>query len=271
MVTLRCFILLLLLTLFSCDLEKDITINLPPYEAQPIVECYIESGKPYRLALYETVDYFGSPQITLLANALVVITHNGISDTLKYQTIPDTLGGKFYNYVGDTSKHVVDDFVNNYQLYVKDSKGRELYSSTKQVKRPTLDSVWFVFNNQNRATTTIRFNDVDIFNKNFYRYLIIVDIENFIEKGDIIFSDELVTGNTIQVTSRSTVEPGFININLTHLTPEHYYFLKSVEDANNANGNPFAQPSSIRSNITGGIGIFTCLSSDREVVLVPTP
>ena len=167
----------------GCNLEKDITIDLPPYNPQPVVECYIEPGKPYRLALFESVDYFNIPNNPTLPDALVIITYNGINDTLKYQIIPDTLEGKLYNYVGDTSKKVPYDYTNPFSLYIKDSKGRVITSTTYIPKPPLIDSIWFVFNNEGRATSNIRFQDIDPTVQNYYRYLVVVNPVVFTEKG----------------------------------------------------------------------------------------
>lgn len=257
--------------LSSCSLKKNIDIVLPDYASQPVVECYIEPGKPYRLALIESVDYFSSPSYPAIKDALVIITHNGVSDTLVYTFPLDKLDGKYYNYVGDTTKKVPYDYNSPFTLYIKDNKGRILTSTTYIPKPVVIDSVWFDFNNKGRATSSIRFQDANPFMEDYYRFLVIVNPGLFTEKGDITFSDELITSSTIQITSRTTVEPGFIDMYLMHLTPEHYNYIQSTDNAWEANVNPFAQPSAVKSNINGGIGIFTGLSADKRSVLVPTP
>jgi hypothetical protein len=41
-----------------------------------------------------------------------------------------------------------------------------------------------------------------------------------------------------------------------------------VEDARSANGNPFAQPVTIKSTVTGGFGVFTHLNyQTRELII----
>ena len=41
--------------LVGCDaLTREIEVVLPPYESELVVECYLEVGKPYRLALTQT-------------------------------------------------------------------------------------------------------------------------------------------------------------------------------------------------------------------------
>lgn len=45
-------------------------------------------------------------------------------------------------------------------------------------------------------------------------------------------------------------------ITLQHLSPEYYKYITSSSLQSNTNGNPFAQPVSVYSNIEGGFGIF---------------
>src|SRR6478735_2192180 len=101
--------LILLITVSCGNSERDIEIDLPPFESELFVECYIEPGKPYRLALYGTVDYFELPPLPDITSALVTITHNGVIDTLHYLPYIDYVTGKVFNYIGDTTKFVSMD------------------------------------------------------------------------------------------------------------------------------------------------------------------
>ena len=47
------------LIILSCeDMETVIEIEMPAIEKELVIECYLEAGKPYRLLLTETKDYF---------------------------------------------------------------------------------------------------------------------------------------------------------------------------------------------------------------------
>ncbi|MBK7409342.1 MAG: DUF4249 family protein [Saprospirales bacterium] len=49
----------LALLLFSaCNLEKEIELNLPLYDSQLVVECYLEPGKPFNLLLSRSAGFF---------------------------------------------------------------------------------------------------------------------------------------------------------------------------------------------------------------------
>ena len=51
--------LLAVLAFFSaCNLTNDVNIDLPDYDRQPVVECYLEPGKPFRLLLSQSYSFF---------------------------------------------------------------------------------------------------------------------------------------------------------------------------------------------------------------------
>ena len=49
---------LITLAMFSCDLEKEVEIDLPDYEGRLVVECYLEPGEPMTLLLTKSSPYF---------------------------------------------------------------------------------------------------------------------------------------------------------------------------------------------------------------------
>ncbi|MEM6725586.1 MAG: hypothetical protein AAF598_16210 [Bacteroidota bacterium] len=77
-----CF--LLIASFFSCDLEREIEVPLPPFVKQTMVECYLEDGKPLRVLLSETFPFTDIPtEFPFAEGATVVIKFNGQSDTLQ--------------------------------------------------------------------------------------------------------------------------------------------------------------------------------------------
>lgn len=72
-----------------------------------------------------------------------------------------------------------------------------------------------------------------------------------------IFSDEIFNGKeiTLQATVSDYSDKDYIAIELVHLTKDSYRYIKSVNDQSNIDGNPFAEPVTIYSNIKNGYGI----------------
>jgi hypothetical protein len=69
----------------SCNLEKEIDLNLPEFESQLVVECYLEPGKPYRANIFQTTSYYAPTSDlfnSVVQNATVIITYQGVSVTL---------------------------------------------------------------------------------------------------------------------------------------------------------------------------------------------
>ncbi|MBR4337881.1 MAG: DUF4249 family protein [Bacteroidaceae bacterium] len=72
-------------------------------------------------------------------------------------------------------------------------------------------------------------------------------------------SDEQDYGNPWDIVGRDFVYT--VNATLETLTPEYYYYLKSVEKYDGASWSPFSEPVQITCNIDGGIGIMAATSS----------
>ena len=47
-----------MLTLTSCNLSKEVDIDLPQYTSQPVVECYLIPGQRYELLLTHSNSFF---------------------------------------------------------------------------------------------------------------------------------------------------------------------------------------------------------------------
>lgn len=258
---------ILILPLPFCNLQKDIYVQLPEHEKQIVVECYLEPGKPYRLLLTESTAFEASPLPNVIVPAIVTITYKGKMDTLKPIPTIDTAYHKFYNYVSD--QIVQYDTIHDYFLNIK------LLTTLKQIKAQTrfmpfipIHSIRFVVRNDSSASLRLVVLDPP-YKKNYYRLIVNGDTLQKPERFKQTFSDEFFDNGRITFISNFRFFVGEpLVVTLYHLTPEHYYFLKSIQDATSASSNPFTVPSQIKSNIVGGTGIFTTLSYDRKYVIV---
>lgn len=256
-----------LATLTSCNLEKDVTIDLPPYEKQLVVEAYIEPGQPYKLLLTETDSYFDNIRIPLVNNAQVLITHNGVIDTLKNEFSFNTTSSKLYNY--RTDKLIMPASDNGeYTLQVIDSAGRKITGSTKLLPVVKFDTIEWKFNDDSLAFLLMKFTDAPE-TKDFYRLIINLNKPDSASITDFNINDDLLNGTQIPIGTGPRFERGdTVYLRLYHIEEKYYNYLQSVEEATSANGNPFAQPSIIRSGVEGGIGVFTGLSVDKRTIII---
>jgi hypothetical protein len=259
--------LFIIFFLYSCNMEKEIDLKLPEYESKMVVECYLDPGNPYRLSIFESVSYFEAPALPSVDSALVIITHNGIVDTLDFIPFVDPLTNKFFNYT--SSSIVPADYTSEFFLEIKDKRGRIVTGKTKIPVPVVIDNVAFSYNADSLAFALTTFTDNSA-STDYYRYQITRDSYQGEEVQDFQFDDVLLQSSQVELGGPNNLEKNnFVIITLYHLNPDYFDFLESVGGAIDANGNPFGQPAIIKSNIQGGIGIFTGLGYDRITITVP--
>ena len=265
------FMAAMLLFATACTLQKNIEINLPPYESKLVVECYLEPGKPYRLVLLETVPYNATTTLPIINNALVIVTHNGIADTLKNTFEADSSSNKLFNYTNPNT--IPADYDSDFSLYVKDSKGRIATATTKLLRAVDIDSVKLNFGTT-PATDTIAsvltyFSDNPAAT-NFYRFIINYDGVTGYTERDFVLSDNFASNGKIVVGTRQRfLVNETICISLYHIDKAHYDYAQSAVSAAQAAASPFGQPGNITSNVKGGgFGIFTSLAYSRKTLQI---
>jgi len=256
------------LLLHSCDLDKDIDVVLPAHESQLIVEGYLESGKPYRVAVHESAGYFDPPTAPLVPDAKVLITHNGRRIELEYKPKLDSKSGFIYTH--SSSEIMAGEPGDVYTIEVTDDSGRKITGSTTILPVVPIDTVEWRFNEkeEREALLLTSFQD-DVNTSNYYRYITNLDSLNNGSEQDIYTSDELTNGERVSFGSAYSFDPGdTVIIRLYNIEKQYYEFLASTSNAKDANGNPFAQPSRIMSSVQGGMGIFTNLAVHQRTVII---
>jgi hypothetical protein len=266
----RLLYLMPLALLTGCDLEKTIEVPLPAFDHQLMVECYLQPGKPYALSLRTTSDYFASPLPPDVPNATVVITHKGQSDTLKY--IPglfnqlDTITRKFNNYRSSTLMNGQPGDL--YSLYIKDQQGRTITGTATFLPAVPIDTLEVNFNAQDEVSVSAFLQDPPG-KANFYRFMCSQKKPENDAERDFFTSDRIRDGEYIAYGTGYRYHNGdTLVISLYSLEKPYYTFLNTINDAEDANGNPFAQPAVIESTVQGGFGAFTVLSFDRDTIIV---
>jgi hypothetical protein len=262
-------LLVLCISFFSCNREKNVTIELPPYMNLPVVELYLEPGKPFRMLITESAGYFDSPNIVPVENAYVEIVHSGYT----YYLTPRPFGilpvnKKFYNYTTDPSTLVPFNYDKEFYVYIKDPKGRVVEGKTYIMEPVAIDSVSFFTDDPEKAAVQVKFTD-NPDTKDYYRIIAIQDSIGGEPKWDRIFTDDAIQTEQGGINSNYIFFQGSkVILQLFHISKEYYDFITSTKNASESNGNPFAQPSKIMSNVTGGIGIVTGYQPTQKEVIV---
>ena len=255
------------LFLTSCDLEKVVNIDLPEYTPQLSIEWYIEAGKPYKMTLTESVSYFDSARLPIINGALVVVSYNGISDTLRNGFLQDS--NRLFNYFSSKIAPTKVGTVFNMYIKEKDGKGREARARTVLLPVAPIDSLRLLWNQSDTLASVLTTIKDDPNQVNYYR--------RFLHKGDTRkspesrawFTDRSAVNGRVSIGSRFGYKRGdTVIVTAYHLTKDYYDFIQSADNAEDANGSPFEQPSAITTNIQGGIGIFTTIVAYRDTLFI---
>jgi hypothetical protein len=260
-----CWLLPLLLS--ACDLEQDAEIDLPYYEPQLVVESYLIPGKQLTATVLESSSYFDTPTIPLVPDAEVYIT-TPAGERIQLQYKPAFIeGGNAYTHI--SSKRLEGKPGDVYALEVKDGKGRHVTGFTTILPQIPIEEIVWKFNDKGKAYLLTSFQDNPNV-KNYYRYITQLSAKDGdSDTRDFAASDEFTNGERTSYGSGYEYEQGdTLLVSLYHIEKQYYDFLNSTEDAKDANGNPFAQPSKVISSVQGGIGIFTNLIYDRKKVII---
>lgn len=264
MIKTRKRILMILLAggMAACSLKKDIDLDLGLHTPQLMVECYLVPGEPYRLTLTESSGYFDAPEPPQVPQALVIITHQGRRDTLHYLPTLDKIQKKLYTHVSPTLVSGKPGEV--YTLEISDDQGRHLQGSTTLMAPVPIDSLRYRYNDRQKAYIEARFRD-PAESRDYYFFSVHLDSTNRKAEVNYQVPDQLNNGQPFALGSGFDFEPhDSLIVSLFHLEKAYYEFLNSTEEARNANSNPFAQPSRLRSTVQGGLGVFTNLAVSRQ-------
>lgn len=264
----RSFIWFVIMALVvSCD--KVIEVNLPEYEPELVVEMYLEEGKPLRCLLVESLPYTDTAINKPVNNAIVVVSDGTRNDTLSHQINQDPATGRLYNYLHPGILQV--DPSKTYYLHVTGNNKKISSKTSFSQKAVTIDS----FNVRESKIEEDSFSVGLVISdppeiENFYRFLIGKSIFHFAtDPTDFRVNDVSFNGKAFSFFS----EPDFakndtVLVRVYSLHKDHYEYLESIGDARRSNYNPFSQPSRIKTNIAGGLGIFTSIKyTERKIVI----
>jgi len=267
-------------SLFACNLTNEVEIDLPEYDPQLVIECYLEPGKNFRAILTRTAPYFGEfptdpveyLQSIQEENATVTIKYGSEVIDLTNDIQIDFQTGKLFNY---TSSEICPlDYDTEFECTIVDSEGFTSIAKTRIMRPIELDSVVVEFMSDSPADSLARiltyFEDeanVD----NYYRRQLHKGSLDSLE-FEFVTNDQILDGGPVVFGTNFEYAPGDTVINTVyHIDRPYYDFLNSVTGAFFSNGNPFAQPGNILGNFEGEanpIGIFTGVTFTREETII---
>lgn len=272
------FLLSTLALLGACNLEKEIDLELPLYDSQPVVECYLEPGKPFRLLLTRSYSFFDPLGLdstfldkTLVSGAMVTIAYNGRVDTLANTLSAELMPLKIFNYTGKNLVPATPGV--EYTLRITMPNGKEITGRTIMLPKVPIDSIRVEWNPQrDTLARVLTYITDDRTQENFYRRVLNYATLDSLPDQDFLATDRIAQTEIIAFGTGYELRQGDTVINtLFHITKDYYDYLESVQLAVFGNQNPFAQPARIKSNVRGSaspLGIFTCLVYDRDTTII---
>lgn len=264
--------------LAACNLTKDVDINLPEYARQPVVECYLEPGKPFRLLLtqsYSFFDPFGLDSSflnkTLLQNAFVTISYDGRTDTLINQLTFESSPLKIFNYVGANIVPATPG--KEYVLNIVLENGGAITGRASMLPYVPIDSIVVGWSpDRDTLARVLTYITDDLSQQNYYRRMLHYSSLDSFPEQDFLVNDRISTEALIAFgTGYELTEGDTVFNTIFHVSREYYDYAESYQLAIVGSANPFAQPSQIKSNVSGSanpLGIFTCLVYDRDTTII---
>lgn len=261
------FLALSAFILFSCSLEREIEVNLPVYDKQLVVEFYLERDQPVKALVTESDPYFDTLRFPFVTNAQVLLNTGTRTDTIPFSPVIDIETRKIYNY--GKPAYLTSDTSVEYSVTIRDSIGRELTGKTRFLPLPDVDSIEVRYSPD--ADSLVGFlvwlNDIPD-QTNFYRIIMNIDSLTGSPAVEFTFTDNGLDGKRFPVGTSFRFERNHkMHIRVFHIEQAYYNYLRSMEAASRANGNPFAQPATILSPMKGqGFGIFTTLNQRKFLI-----
>lgn len=201
----------------------------------------------------------------LISDATVTITHNGTTRTLEEGIYFDFDNAKVYNYGNSFMPSTT--YNEDFSIEVN-SRERTATAITQLLPPVSFDSIVYSFDSSDTLAAVQTWFTDDPAMDNYYRFML--------HKGqlgetdqDFSVNDRFFNGDPVPFGSNFEFGIGDTAIvTLFHIDEIYHDFLETYEDAFFANGNPFAQPVQITTNMEGGLGIFAGLSYVRDTVII---
>lgn len=262
--------IVLLILAISVSCQKKIELAAPPYDSEIAVEMYLEEGSILKCLLTESLPYTDTAINRPLADAVVVFSDGVTRDTLQNKELHDWEHGRWYNYA--RYKRFEPDAAKTYTLTVTDG-GKRTVSASTRFSQPLVQIKQLVSKpleqEQGGFSVGVVIPDPPE-TENFYRLMIARKLNDFnASSTDVYMSDLSFNGQSFSVFSKEGYAKGdTVTVRLYSLQKEHYDYIQSVNEARLSNFNPLVQPSKIRSNIEGGVGIFAAIRYDQKQIVI---
>jgi hypothetical protein len=283
------YIFSLIFTFLFVSCEREIEVKLPPAEDKVVIEGFLEQGTPPLVFITKSMGYFEPTDLTTIQNiiirdAAVTMSVNGQEIDLELFCISQ-LSPSLLPLVSELTGLSETQLISfNYCFYttlnpaffgkigssygLKINHNKREYTSTTTIPEPVpLDSLWFKLRDPERPEGIIWYKFTDPANVyNAYRIYSkrLGKDSNYTPVSGSVFEDKFFDGKPIEAyyypgrrgqedyRSLLVVEGDTVVTKFCSIDADAFRFLRDFTTSINSNGNPFAAPSTIATNIKGG-------------------
>ncbi len=283
--------LFFLVSFTSC--EKNIDLNFQKTLNNLVVDATIENGKPPIVILSSTFGYFSKIDKDSLAASFVHGADIRISDgTKEYPLVEDSAqnadGFNIYFYTSKPNPDILVGKLNGRYTMSISSKGENYTASTTIPPITTkVDSVWWDEVGGIADSNNIKLMVMQTDKKgmgDYIRYFTKVNSGQFLPGLNSVFADEFTDGVNFSIFYDKGVDKNnkeartnlnfnrgdTITFKMCNIDQPTFNFWRTYEYSYQGNGNPFASPVKILSNIEGpGVGYFGGYAAQYRTLIVP--
>ncbi len=283
------------LSLVSC--EKEIDIDIPAAEKKIVIHSYIAESSPVKVKIGYASNYGNDnmPIVDSIKNAIVKLYEdNKFKCTLDYKKTSQSNGYSLYTADSllpkalTTYKLVISTPNIDYQITAETSIPKKPVVSFKESPNPNYFNILIndkpgndFYLVQNNSGYTFR-DDSSI--RKIYTVIssndpaIIINSKH--NKGLLLFKDELFEGQlydlSISIAPQLNVSSFYSDVSFYSISPEAYYYHKTVLQQSTADDLPFlgdfslpvSEPMQVYSNIKNGLGVFAGINMITDTVKV---
>ncbi|PLW94473.1 MAG: hypothetical protein C0592_02650 [Marinilabiliales bacterium] len=289
------FVLIILSVLFFSACEQEITIDLPQPEATMVVEGWIENDEYPVVVLTRNSSYFDPIDSTYLVDSLfitdaIVVVSNGIlEDTLQLVVDFNNLMTNTWPYVYYKGSKFTGIVNGSYSLRIE-AEGKVITGFTTIPQPHGFDTLWWEPDEPEYDTLGYiwaTFSDPPA-EKNYYRIFTRRlgrdggDIPLFGSVyDDVYFAGESITFSFFRGISSIEDDSAYADeefgywkkgdtviVRVSTMDVAHYDFWTSAEQEMFSGGNPFANPTTIRHNVQGAVGVFGGYGSVYDTLII---
>ncbi|MFM2155875.1 MAG: hypothetical protein RL516_624 [Bacteroidota bacterium] len=291
------FLYLMVIAIFFSSCEENISLDLPREDPRVVVDGYVETGLPPYVLLSRSSSYFdpinpGALNSFAESGAFVTI-NDGVKTVqlIELDTVVNGISLKGFYAALDSVTNLPTMFGEEgrtYKLTIITKDNQQLSSTAKLQPHIALDSTWFKVqeNLDSLGLAWAHLTDPDTIG-NYYRWMAkrITKDDLFLAPLGSAFEDKFINGqsfdfNALRGQIPNSTKPDDVKeeaglfkkgdtiiVKFCAVDRGTFEFWRDAETQISNNGSPFAVPSNIKSNITGGLGVFATYSPAYDTII----